>query len=287
MTGAAIGGRLRRRGLRPELAIAAFGGRTAVHAARLAAERRRSPPTTVAAAVIELFVGAGSVERELAERALGPDLETLAGLGLLEVGDAVTAAAALLPVGPALLACRRDALPDDSSFHLVGALSGPAPASWLDVGTGCGFAPLLCPAAGPVVATDVDRHAVDLARIGAALSGRGDVELAAADLLAAAAGRRFARVTFNAPIEGAAALLERFWSRVGDHLEPAGEVIVHSIDGPLPSLPGEVIAVRYTPADHRPGFAVSRWRPDAGPRRRRVAIELDPETPHVTRAAFG
>jgi hypothetical protein len=238
---------------------------------------------------------------------------------ILPVGDAlVVSDRADRMRGSDLVAC-----PDDSAMHTIGMV--PARAArpglrWLDVGTGAAIVPLVRPgAASAVVATDVHERALAMARLSVALSGRSDIELRHADLLSGAdRDGPWHLVTFNAPIpasvipatddaplyrRGAADVLDRFWRDVRPLIAPGGnvsadaprdaprEVIVHSWQ-PLADypacldLPGQVVAVRYTPPDREPAFGVTVWRPDAPGDARLVHVTLTADAPHLTRAAL-
>jgi hypothetical protein len=281
-----------------------------------------SPP---AALLAHLFVAGSPVAADALGRLLGDDVDSVldqlqaAGLARVDAG-VVTAGVTILPVGDALVVSdradrMRDAdlveCADDSAMHTIGMV--PARASrpglrWLDVGTGAAIVPLARPgAAGAVVATDVHERALAMARLSVALSGRSDIELRHADLLSGAErDGPWHLVTFNAPIpasvipathdtplyrRGAGDILDRFWRDVRALLASSGEVIVHSWQ-PLADypacldLPGQVVAVRYTPPDREPAFGVTVWRPDAPGDARLVHVPLTPDAPHLTRAAL-
>lgn len=197
---AALGQRLRAMGLSERAVLACFGGSCVIHApmrARAAramalARGQAEPIIPPAALLAHLFVGGRSVPEPALRRRLGADLDLLATLGLVDIdadtdigAGAVTAAVTMLPVGPGLvLSDRADrqqgpdvvAVPDDSAFHLIGAVPAGgrgAGARWLDVGTGSAIVPLARPdAAAMVLATDIHARAVSMAALGAALSGR-------------------------------------------------------------------------------------------------------------------
>jgi SAM-dependent methyltransferase len=276
---------LRRAGLRESLAIAAYGGATGVHAARLASDQPRSlTAITAATAALELLVAGRSIDREAASSL---PVDRLIDAGAIAAdGDRLTPRLRIIPHRGRLLVCGGGALPDDSSFHLLGALPRRCD-RWLDVGTGCGFAPLMAPRlGGDRLGTDIDASAIDGARLGARLAGlAGSLRLAVADLFDAAAGDRFDLITFNAPLPLPAGLLDRFWSEAPRHLAPGGLVVVHARGTPA-DLPGALDVARYTPDDCPEPFAVCRWRPGDPGRRRELAVELTLDAPHVSRAVF-
>ncbi len=306
---AAVGRELRRRvGDRAVLACLGASALPAVPAAALA--RFMPSPCPPAAIPIWLLVAGRGLDRTATARALGSAGPGLDALGLLvHAGATTTATAAVAGLGAGLIVSDRlDAVdatdlvpwPDDSSLHLIGVLPRGALGAWLDVGTGAAVAPLAAgPRAGRVRATDINPRALARAALGAALSERADLELAAADLLDGA-GPGWDLITFNPPMpratgdglavwrHGAADLLARFWAAVGDHLAPAGEVLVHSaIDGdlwrPHRDRPGAVTIARYTPPGTA-GFAITRWCPAASQDRRLVDVALGRDHPFVTRA---
>ena len=305
---AALGAALRR--LVGERAVLTCLGASAWPAVPAAAAARPMPaPCPPAALPIWLLVGGRAVDAAAAARALGPAATGLAACGLVVAdGGEVRATAAVAALGAGVVVCDRlDApatpdlvpWPDDSSLHLLGALPPGRLGAWLDVGTGAAIAPLAAgPRAARVRATDVNPRALARAAAGAALSGRADLELAAADLLAGA-GPGWDLITFNAPIpggdprlpvwrHGAADVLARFWAAAGDHVAPGGEVLVHARidDDPWPvhaGRPGAVVIARYT-TPGQPGFAVTRWVPGAPPARVVIDVALGRDRPFVTRA---
>ncbi|WP_428264717.1 hypothetical protein [Haliangium sp.] len=342
---AALGARLRARGLSLPALRHCFGVRCAIHApaaaraghpsgepAPVSSERRRSGPWAPppAALLAYLFVAGDRVDAAAARRLLGDDVDLLADLGLIAVdAGEVQAGVTLLPIGSALMACDRRvpgqrradgdrvACPDDSAYHLMGVVPPRATRPglrWLDVGTGAAIVPLARPGtAAAIRATDIHPRALVMARLGVALSGRTDIELARADLLAGAAEHGpWDLITFNAPIpmpaeargpryrRGAADVLTRFWHQArasldaggpGGLLAPGGEVLAHTWQPVHDAfdaldLPGEVVITRYTPAGHTPAFGVTAWRPDRPRQRRLVHVVLDPERPHLSRAAL-
>ena len=244
-----------------------------------------------------LLVGGGEVDAGLAARVLGNALGDLEAEGLVENdGAVVRARVRIAPAGGGGALAVSDPPggavppPDDSSHHLVAALPERRVGRWLDVGTGNGWAPLAAAGrAAEVVATDLEPRAIELARIGAALSGVDPraLDLRVADLADGVPGS-FDLVSFNAPIppdRARPALLERFWAAAPRLVAPGGELIVHSIDLAPPELPGELVIARYTP-DGVPGFAITAWRPSGPPGRRVVEIALTEAAPHVPRGAI-
>jgi hypothetical protein len=335
---AALGARLRAAGLNPRLLRAWAGTDRAAslhasYAERLLleelrpappratepprSETLRAPRTTYGMrlervapgeAALALFVAGADVPAQGA-RAL--PLDELAAAGLVERdGDRVRATVALLPVGESLVACDRlDApverelacWPDDSSHHLAAALPPGQRASWLDLGCGSAFAQLARPElAGVLVGLDANPRGCARARLGAALSGLGRLEVLDGDV--AAATGRWDLVTCNAPMptEGAkqrppysdpdAAGDATLWRRADDGFFPAlfaaiprlvahgGLATLHIARGAMPDdLPGEVVCVAYAPS-----FAVVWWRPDAAQRTVAATRELTVEQPHLT-----
>lgn len=331
---AALGQRLRARGLSERALRHCFGVTCAIHAP-LAALARRGAGSVVpvsappAALLAHLFAAGSPVVADALARLLGRDFESdlgqlvAAGLARVDAGI-VTAEVTILPVGDALVVSDRAdrmrgsdlvACPDDSAMHTIGMV--PARAArpgvrWLDVGTGAAIVPLARPgAASAVVATDIHERALAMARLSMALSGRSDIDLRSADLLAGAdRDGPWHLVTFNAPIPASAVpapddaplyrrgpddILDRFWRDARELVAPGGEmpgeVIVHSWQ-PLADypgcldLPGRIVAVRYTPPDEAPAFGITVWHPDAPAAARLVHVALRADAPHVTRSAL-
>jgi hypothetical protein len=302
----ALGARLRQVGLTPRALEAWLGtAHLPALAARLATMATTAPPRPAAVA-LELFVAGRAVDVELVERVLGDALADLLADHLLVLEDgACTARLALLPLGGGLaVADRLDAAPaleqvpwpDDSSFHLVGALPPERVGAWLDVGTGSAIAPLARPGvAERIVARDLNPRAVAAALLGGALSGLAHLRAERADLLADVT-ERFDLITFNAPIPDAArddatprwrasepGLLLRFWPAAAAALAPGGMIIVHAAATALPprgALRGERVAVVYTPPEV-PTFAVTWWRPDDAARETRIRRPLAVAAPHL------
>jgi hypothetical protein len=287
-----LGRALRQAGLTERAVLGCFGVSAIAHIPRGRRYDRRPPPAAVAP---WLLAAGGAVDEDLAARAL--PLAALDDAGLLErTGGAVRARVAIQPAGPhgALAVSDRfdadaaDAAlpPDDSSHHLVSALPRARVGRWLDLGTGTGWAPLAAAGrAATVIAADLNPRAIELARLGAALSGVA-LDLRVADLAAGIDGR-FELVTFNAPIPVSKRddLLARFWRAAPALVVPGGEVLVHSVFPDDLALDGALVVARYTPPGVA-GFAITSWRPAGPPGRRLVEIALSPAAPHVPRAAL-
>ena len=273
---------------------------------------RAVPPAPMppAAAPIWLWCAGRAVDVAVLGRALGAEIVDAAVAAELcaRDGDAVVPTVRLAPLGVGIVMCdvaARDGddrvpWPDDSTLHLLGALP-TRPTRWLDVGTGPAALPL---AIGPgpgvrIHATDLNPRAIVLAHRGLALAGRSDVTVEVTALLDGAAPD-WALITMNAPMpasltaatstwhRGPDDLLAALWPAARARLAPGGEVLVHGADdgdrfAPPAALGGAVEIARYTPGDG-PGFAITRWRPDAAPVRRRGAIALDATRPFVRRA---
>ncbi len=299
-----------------ERAVLACLGASAPSAVPAAVAARAMPARCPPAALpIWLLVAGHDVDAPAATRALGVALAPLAAAGLVIERDGMLhATAAVVAIGGGVMVFDRlDATgvdrvpwPDDSSFHLARSLPARPIGAWLDVGTGAAIAPLTTgPRGARVRATDLNLVALARAAEGVALSGRPDVELAAADLFDGAGGG-WDLVTFNAPMPAddphapattwhrsppGAALIERFWDAAADHLAPGGEVIAHTAIAADPWLAhagraGTWTIARYTPAAER-GFAITRWRPDAAPARELVEVPLGRGRPYVTRSDLG
>jgi len=218
---------------------------------------------------------------------------------LLErVGDQVRAKVAVLPLGRALLVCDRlDAAPDenlvcwpdDSSYHLAGALPRGRVARWLDLGCGSAFAQLARPElADTRIALDVNPRAVAYARLGAELS-RVAIDVVEGDIAAACPAEL---VTCNAPLPATdhparwrradPGLFERLFRAIPACLAPGGLAVVHCARAAIPAdLPGERLLVGYAPE-----FAVLHWRPDAPARAIARHRDLTADRPHLDAADF-
>jgi SAM-dependent methyltransferase len=260
-----------------------------------------------------LLIAGRPLPAELAARRLGDYLDDLVALDIvIRSGASVVPKLRVLPIGPAFIVCDVDptvdhvAPPDDSAFHLMGALSTTPVGSWLDVGCGSAVAGLCRPRlATRRVGVDLHQRAIDLAKLGASLSGD-SIELACGDLFdTVVPGDRFDLVTFNAPIPSESVelgptaprynrslpgnrTLDRFWNAAQDFVTPDGEVIVHMVlpAEELPSQltrPGHVGVARYTPAGSNPAFGVVWWWPGRASQLEEIALELSPAQPHVVR----
>jgi len=263
------------------------------------AHARRRPPPAIdswppASVLPRLFVTRQPVPLPVALQRLHSLLDDLEAFGLIACDEQqVSATVMLLPVGEALAVCGPD--PDDSTFHLIGALPDRKVTSWVDVGTGNAIVPLARRGLAPrVLACDIDGEAIAYAHAGITLSGAVEVEARRADLLDTAATRSpWPLITFNAPIPTPedASLLDRFWQQARDAADGRGEVIVHSQqparDYPAClELPGCTVAVRYTPPSAKPAFGVTIWRPSERERRELIHVQLSPKHPHISRAQF-
>ncbi len=291
-----IGQQLAAAGLSERAVQHCFGVHCVAHAPLRTAAMTPPDAPTLAAVLPWLFAASKPLPTDAVRAGLGDELfDTLCGVELLrEQGNFAWAEACLLPVGEALSVSDRIGrkaapVPDDSAFHLIGALPQRRVDAWLDVGTGNAIAPLARRGlAARVLGTDINRPALACARLGVALSSADEIELREADLFDGIT-ERWPLLTFNAPIPGwRDTLLDRFWSEVRDRVSPDGEVIVHSrqADDGYPAaleLPGEVIVARYTPPGSKHAFGVTCWRPGRPARAELRQVELTTSAPHVTR----
>ncbi len=288
----ALADRLATAGVGERAVRACFGVASVLHAPLRAAHLPLPAPLPPASLAPWLLVGGHAVPLAAARARLGDDVDRLAALNLVAIdGQRVTPRLRLLPVGEAIAVCLPRApgeagSPDDSTGHLLAALGHQRADRWLDVGTGNAVVPLAARGqARLVIGTDVNDTALACARAGAALSGAGELTLVRGDLASAIRGR-FDRITFNAPIDGAGALLARFYRQAAELLDPGGEVLVHSLLGAAEPDGGEVVIARYTPDGVAPAFGVTWWRPDRPASRREISVALTAQRPHVTRAAL-
>lgn len=290
-----IGRALRERGMTERAVQACFGVNCVGHVP-LRTTAAPAPAALTRAAVLPWLLVAGkTLPAEAVRAVLGDELhQTMCRAALIAERDArVRALVYILPVGEALAVSSHDdvPLPDDSSFHLIGALPARRVDRWLDIGTGTAIAPLARRGlGGHVVGADVNTAALDCARLGAELSGATELELRTSDLFAALALDTWPLITFNAPLpQPGGDLLGRFWRDVRARVDDQSEVLVHS-QQPRHSyieslqLPGDVLVARYTPDAVEPAFGVTRWRPGGRQRSHLRHVSLTPAHPHVTRA---
>ncbi len=300
----ALGSSLRAAGLRSS-ALAAWAGTDRLSA--LASHLPSSSSARGPAAVLALCVAGVEVDLDAAPAAL---IDGMIVHGLVDRdGGRVRARFSILPISDQLVVCDRiDASrgadlvcwPDDSSYHLASAIAGGRRSRWIDLATGSAFAPLSRPGlASRIEGIDLNPRAVDLARIGAALSGVEHLELSCGDV--ATPREPAPLVTCNAPIPASSApgtsrasrtdspwwyvadagFFERMWSAARAMVAPGGEVVVHArLDAVPDSLEGEVVSVIYTPAA-MPPFAVTWWCPDGAPRRVTARRTLVAQRPHL------
>lgn len=292
-----IGGRLRAVGLTPR-ALGAWSGASSLSWLPQWLAGLATPPLEAARA-LALLVGG----QELSAGGLPPQLvDELVALGIIvrvpERGT-LRAQLAVLPINECFAVCDRwdatdhehlVAWPDDSSYHLVGALPERRVASWLDLGCGSAFAQLARPGLGERrFALDANPRAIALTQLGAKLAGVA-IETITGDVATAPTlGERFHLITCNAPmVDGSAqtmwrrtdpAFFTRLWPAIKDSLAPDGLAIIHASRAMIPDdLPGERSIVRYS------DFAVLWWRPDAATRVRERDRTLTPRRPHIDAA---
>jgi len=289
----ALGAQLRSAGLSPR-GLAAWSGTDRISAlpSLLPAQITRDP--VPAAVALSLFVAGVQLS---VERAKNLPLDALVNAKLLvSDGTNVYAPCAVLPLGPSLIVCDRldapDAVervswPDDSSYHLIGAIGTKRRRRWLDLGAGSGFAQLALPnLADVMVGIDINPRAVAVGRQGALLSGvdRLEVKQVGVDAID---GARADLVTCNAPLPNAAALaiwrradpafFPALWPAIRRNLAEGGEAIVHVARQAIPpDLPGERAIVAYAP-----DMAVLWWRPDAPELVATAERVLTKDRPHI------
>jgi len=293
-----IGDTLRRAGLNPR-ALASWAGTDRLATIARSRGVLAARPITPASAVLALFVAGARVPRR-SLRALDEVWPELAGRGWLdEAHDEVSARVAIAPIGPSLVLCEDDGWPDDSSYHLVGALPERRVGRWLDLGCGSGFAPLARPQlAGEIVGIELDDRAVRLAQAGCAVSGIDHVRVIHGDVAAAVATGSYDLITCNAPIPGDPStslwrhadpeLFARLWATAAACARDGATVIVHGVaDELVRELPGDRRVVIYTPEDPAAGvrgFGVLWWRPAAPANVVIVRRGLTDDRPHVDAA---
>lgn len=256
-----------------------------------------TPGHTLAAKLFALFVRGDDVD----------GLELAEWRGLVETIDGKTHSKwSVLPLGSSLLVCDRldsdrglatVSWPDDSSYHLALAIPPGRRDTWLDIGTGAAFAPLLRPElAAHILGTELNAHAVSLARIGRSISELPHISVEQADLTGGISGA-FDLVTCNAPIPADVGplwrstadmtIFERLFAEVPRVLAPGGMFVLHAaldhVRAIVEALPGERVTVSYVPAGGRP-FGIVWWRPDAAARQVVTFRELTRDRPHLTHA---
>lgn len=166
--------------------------------------------------------------------------------------------------------------------------------------------------AARIIGVDLNPRAVELARLGAALSGCTHFDARCADIgdldvggeERATTELRASLVTCNAPIlddpdpsmwrSTDRAFFDRMWSAARACVDAGGEIIVHCVLDAVPTttgetrslseldvaLEGDVAIVVYTPPGER-AYAVTWWSPDAPDRRALGYRELTPARPHL------
>ncbi len=291
-----IGARLRGAGL-TESALLAWSGTHRIPMVSRRISGLAARPPTPAAAALSLFVAGATLTAE--QLRLVP-VEELVALALIEaVGDGFRALVSIIPLEAQLLVCDRDDAadveelllwPDDSSYHLASAIAPGRRERWLDLACGSAFAPLARPQlAAQITGVDLNPRAVELARLGAALSGCGHLSVEQADI--GAAHPPAALVTCNAPIPDDRdiaiwrrtdrAFFDRMWPSARGCTAPGGQVVAHTTLDAIPDeLSGEVVTVVYTPPGEH-GYAVTWWTPDAPSRRVIARRMLTPIRPHL------
>jgi Methyltransferase small domain len=185
------------------------GGRISFAPADLAVHERRLKPGDPFSSLARLFLLGSELSESEAEAALG-DPEPVVRAGWLDPSSGrVRATLKLVPHGDLLIASDRDDGPIGSDW--VAGIHPPSVtlakltvrrpvASALDVGTGNGVQALLAARhALAVVATDVNPHALAIARLNACLNGVGNLELREGSYFAPVEGERFDLVTCNPP----------------------------------------------------------------------------------------
>ncbi|QYJ03123.1 class I SAM-dependent methyltransferase [Nocardioides panacisoli] len=211
---------------------------------------RRTADGSPLATLVRLFLLQRPVSAEAAERALPDLVDRLAAAGLLE--RSVSEVAARMDVRPYGTAEGEDLwVVSDLTPGLDGTATTVGPdhvlgissastslaqltlreevGSALDLGTGCGVQALhLAAHAGRVVATDVNRRALDVARFNMALNEVEDrVEVRDGSFFGAVAGERFDLIATNPPFVISPATGERLVYR--DSGLPGDQVVEHIV----------------------------------------------------------
>lgn len=272
-------------------ALAAWAGTDRLSAVVHRLPQLASDEPLPAAQMLALFVAGRDVPAERAPT--DPRL-------VERIGDRARAKVAVLPLGRALLVCdradappREDTVcwPDDSSYHLAGALPRGRNPCWLDIGCGSAFAQLYRPElAERKVALDINPRAVAYARLGGELS-RIALEVVESDA-GALPDCAPQLVTCNAPMPMASGpmvwrradpgLFERLFRAIPACLAQGGLAVVHCARAAIPAdLPGERVIASYAPE-----FAVLRWRPDGPTREIAHRRDLTVDRPHLDEHDF-
>jgi methylase of polypeptide subunit release factors len=184
--------------------LSAVPGESAIHRRRLVSD----DPFSVLA---RLFVLGDPVDEGLGAEAFGPPaLERLAAIGLLRRDhEGVRANVRLLPHGDYYLASDLAAIEESADW--VAGIHSPSitlaklavrrpVAAALDLGTGCGIQALLAAKHSTrVVATDLNRRALDFARFNAALNGIDVIDFRSGDLFEPVDAERFDLLVANPP----------------------------------------------------------------------------------------
>ena len=190
------------------------GAAVSISPAEVPAVQSRLDRGSALAALIELFLLGLSLPADDAAAALAPvPLDALAEAGIIDHGDdMVRAQIRVLPYEDLLVACDRDPDLDGrlerdhvgavhaSSVLLARITPRRRAERALDIGCGCGFqALLLARHARAVVATDVNRRALEFGRLNAELNGVANISWREGDGLEPVRGERFDLVVSNPP----------------------------------------------------------------------------------------
>lgn len=284
----AVAAALRGVGLTPTRLAAYTQSEVLAHVPRVPRTRTWTAATSRHAVPLLLWCDGAAVPRDAVMMAFGVHAATLLDSPLLQVADgSVQARWAVLPVGEQFICCdfatdARDnpvGWPDDSSHHLLGALPMPPTRyrRWLDVGTGPGLAPLHRPRlAETIIATDLNPRAIELARMGFALSGTRHITAAVTDGVPALAPPNFDLITFNAPMPAPVTaatwhfapvhVLQTFLRSAPAQANATGVIIMHALWSQqewaiVQASGGQAKLVVYHPDAAGLGFGVLWWRP--------------------------